>query len=440
MKSNWFERLFLSVLAFLLAQSLPAQVTGTLSYRRYTTQDGLPQMMTETLFQDARGYIYVGTLSGLVRYDGRTFTPFLQGHRWNIVQFMEDDEGVRALSFRRQWRIDGDEASISPIDPQGHWLLNNFNASDLPNGYLLFEDDQEQHRWVGKATVSQGFTRFYENERLDQMLPDRKLYVDGTSFYIPTTEGLYRDQQLISSNPDFYSLCRQGHSLYAFAQDGIYSVESDSVRLLTPFDEWQADYGLTVRPAKDGTLLIADAHSLYIYDSTPNPQPSAPSPSGKSGRVTKLAGGFNLIKGMLVDRWDRLWLTTYQGLYCFFNRHFTNHTLDDPDDIVRGVGVSPSTDTARQTVAQPIMGTLNGKIISGGRIIYDNPNDFFQPCAAVIDSSVYLAGRNDIACVSDSTVTWLGLPFERYQFITEAGRRLIIGTRQLIASYDPVTQ
>ena len=442
MIADSFLRLKLFALSFLLTLATSAQVTNTLSYRRYTTQDGLPQMQTETLFQDARGYIYVGTLSGFVRFDGRTFTPFLTGHRWNIVGFMETNKCVSALGFRQQWFIDGDELNLNLLDPQDHWLLNNFNATDLPNGYVLFEDEEEQHRWIGKATGThgkaqakgekesdiKGFAQVCEDEVLDKMTPDRKLFFDSSTLYVPTEDGLFRllpDGEapipLGGAEGDFFSLCRQGNTLYAFAQDGIYSIEDDSVRLLTPFDEWQADYGLFVRTTHNGTLLIADSHSLFSYDGT---------------SVTKLAGGFNLIKAMLVDRWDRLWLATYQGVYCFFNRHFINHTLTDNDDIVRGIGITTK-DVEDSNI--PVMGTLNGKIIRGNRIIYDNPDDYFQPCAAVIDSCVYLAGRSDVACIRDTTVRWLQLPFDRYQFVSEAQGRLIVGTRQIIAAYDPQT-
>ena len=375
-----------------------AQVESRLAFRRYTTQDGLPQMLTETIFQDSRGYIYVGTLSGFVRFDGRELTPFLRGHQWNIVGFQETAEGVNALSFRQQWLIDGDNVKQRPLDPEGQWLLNNFNAVDLPTGYVLLEDDQEQHRWLAKVTEEGGFERVYDDEQLDAMTPDRHLYIDSV-------------KGVLIPQGNVYSYHRNGSVLRAFAGDGIYRADGDSLVMETAFSAWAPDYGFIVRTSKDGTMLIADSHSVYSYD-------------GKT--LTKLAGGFNLIKGMFVDRWNRLWLATYQGLYCFFGRQFTNHRLTDGDDIVRAV--TPT-----------VQGTLNGKIISDGRVIYDNPEDFFQPSTAVIGDAVYMAGRNDVACIKDGAVSWLHLPFDRYQFVAEAQGRLILGLRRLIAAYDPTT-
>ena len=93
------KRIFLLTLLIGLAVTLHAQMESYLTYRRYTTQDGLPQMQTERLWQDSRGYIYIGTLSGFVRFDGRSFTPFLKGRRENIVEFVETGGQVRALGF-----------------------------------------------------------------------------------------------------------------------------------------------------------------------------------------------------------------------------------------------------------------------------------------------------------------------------------------------------
>lgn len=397
--------------ALCLCSTAYAQIESRLAFRRYTNQDGLPQMLTEKLFQDSRGYIYIGTLSGFARFDGRVLTPFLQGHRWNVVGFAETDGEMKALSFRQQWTVEGDEVSLKPLDPEKHWLLNNFNSIDLPNGYVLLEDEQEQHRWVAK--MEKGLKRVYDDACLDALTPDRHIYIDSIKGVLVPKENIL-------------GFHRSGATLYAFGNEGIYRMERDSAVMQTPFSEWQPDYGFIVRHTHDGTLIIADSHSLYAYD----------------GKVlTKIAGGFNLVKDMLVDKWDRLWVATYQGLYCFFGRQFTNHELTDGDDIVRAIAAIPNSKSSSGAgVANTIMGTLNGKIISGGHVVYDNPDDFFALSAAVIGKSAYMAGSNDVACVCGDSVRWLGLPYGRYQFVAEASGRLILGMRQLIVAYNPDTQ
>lgn len=78
MKTTILTRIVGLALCLSLTQTASANPTPSmesrLTYRRYTIQDGLPQMQSERLWQDSRGYIYIGTLSGFVRFDGRTFT------------------------------------------------------------------------------------------------------------------------------------------------------------------------------------------------------------------------------------------------------------------------------------------------------------------------------------------------------------------------------
>ena len=188
------KRLLTCCSAILLALSFCLPVRGeeiehSLTYRRFTTLDGLPQMQTETVWQDSRGYIYIGTLSGFVRYDGLSLTPFLRGRRENIVNFQEVDGKVRALGFVRQWTIRGEKAGMGPIDPEGRLLLNNFNAADLPPGHVLLEDRQETGRVLGKLEAD-GVRPLLALPLLDEMTPDRKMYVDSSGIYVPHAQGL----------------------------------------------------------------------------------------------------------------------------------------------------------------------------------------------------------------------------------------------------------
>ena len=416
------KRIFLGILMLTLSLMASAQLESQLTFRRFNTQDGLPQMQTERLWQDSRGYIYIGTLSGFARYDGRTFTPFLKGRRFNIVGFAEVGGVVRAFDFRRAWFTSLDKVEAQPIDPQGGRLLNNFNSPMLPDGFILLEDEQEQHRRLCRLTA-QGLECIEKSPMLDQMTPDRKLFLDTAKceIIIPLQSGVWqikKDKRVVhklTGKNDIYSLILHNKNLLAFAADGIYSFTDSHLKRVAKADWSAANYGLIVRPLANGHLVIADEHSLYEYDGQ---------------QVHIMATSFNLVKDLLVDCWDRLWVATYQGLYCYYNRGFTNHRLSDPEDIVRAIG---TTDDGRI-----VMGTLNGKLLVDNNLVEDNPDNFFAPCAVNINNKVYMADNGDIMSVSGASVREsLGLPHERYLFVAKAGERLIIGSRKSICAYSP---
>ena len=417
---------FLAILVPSLCSSAEEVLTHNLSYRRFTTLDGLSQMQTETVWQDSRGYIYIGTLSGFVRYDGLTLTPFLRGQRENIVGFQEVGGQVHAMGFVRQWSIRrsassraDDDISKMPIDPEGNFLLNNFNAADLPSGYVLLEDRQEKDRRLCRMTTT-GLKSVMTSPLFDEMTPDRKMYLDTTGVYVPTPQGVYRLKEghvakIITDKSDVFAFIRTAKGLYALAADGLYLVESDGLTLLSRHHFDSPDYGLFVSQNRQGQLIAADSHTIWLYD---------------SGLWRRLATGFNMIKGLFIDRWNRLWAATYQGAYCFFHCNFENHRLTDSNDIVRALAFDGR---------QMVMGTLNGKIISGGRLLAEDGENFFAPSATIIDGKVYMASGTDVAAIDGDTVSWLGLPDGRYQFVSRFGNRLIIGTRGSVLAYHTDT-
>ena len=412
----------LAILCFVgwaFVASSAQDATSSLSFRRFTTLDGLPQMQTEHVWQDSRGYIWIGTLSGFARFDGHELTPFLKGRRENIVSFAEVDGGVRALNFRRQWLVNGDKAKMQQIDPGWHWLLNNFNTADLPNGIVILEDDNEKNRRLCRIEKDR-LTTLLSDTLLDKMTPDRKVYMDGSTIYVPTEDGLFvaehQQFRLLSLKADVFTLHREGKTLYALASDGIYTVSGNGLTQLTPYTFEAPDYGLHACHDRRGRLVIADSHTLYIYD-------------GK--QVSIAADGFNIIKHLFIDRWGRIWLATYQGLYCYFMMDFTNHRLNDANDIVRTMAIDGE--------GRMVTGTLNGKVLIDGKVVNELEGDFYVPGSAVVDGVVYLAGKTDIHRIENGHLSGLGLPYERYQFITEALGKVVFGTRHEVLSYDPST-
>lgn len=426
------KKAFLLIWCSLMVVSGLAQeplLKSELSYRRYTTLDGMPQMQVETVWQDSRGYIYIGTLSGFVRYDGLSFTPFLKGRRENIVGFIEVDGQARAMNFRRQWLVDDKQIAKRQIDERGHWLLNNFNATDLPSPMVILEDSLERHRRLCRVTET-GMETVMRCGLFDLMEPDRKLYVDTTGIYVPTSKGVFviepasgkgqkRIARRLTTKGDVYSFIRSAGVLYAFAKDGIYTISSGKMRLKVAYAFEAPDYGLYVRQSGKGQLLIADSHTIYQYD-------------GRT--VRRLVSGFNMIKAIFVDRWDRLWAATYQGAYCFFHRNFVNHWLADANDIVRSMAVRGD--------GQLVMGTLNGSILRYDRdgtahALNTMEGNFYQPSAVMLDGKCYMAGNGDVACINGDGLSWLHLPKDRYQFVAKKGKLLVTGSRQGLTAYNP---
>ena len=64
------------VLLLLLAQSLLAQEDKLYPFAHYNLNNGLAAYNANTIVQDQRGFIWIGTINGLQRFDGHTFITF----------------------------------------------------------------------------------------------------------------------------------------------------------------------------------------------------------------------------------------------------------------------------------------------------------------------------------------------------------------------------
>jgi len=64
---------------------------------RYTTEQGLPQNTIRALLQTRDGYLWVGTLAGLARFDGVAFDVFNTGNTPEMI-----NDAINALAEDRQ--------------------------------------------------------------------------------------------------------------------------------------------------------------------------------------------------------------------------------------------------------------------------------------------------------------------------------------------------
>ena len=70
------KRIILLALISLIALSPNAYGEIELRAKQMRTTDGLPSNSIRNIYQDSKGFLWLGTLNGLSRYDGNSFLNF----------------------------------------------------------------------------------------------------------------------------------------------------------------------------------------------------------------------------------------------------------------------------------------------------------------------------------------------------------------------------
>ncbi|MCB2011539.1 MAG: hypothetical protein KDF64_13240, partial [Geminicoccaceae bacterium] len=169
-----------------------------------TTEDGLPSGVVYDIFEDSRGWVWVGTDGGLARFDGRRFQTYLPGNRPGdlgtnfINKIIEDAQG-------RIW-VSGWGGGLHLYDP----LTDDFTRfrhdpgdpssmpSDNPQDLLV---DRSGQLWIG--TFGGGLAKLLaDGGHFERITPPADIEVDPRvwlmaedrdgRFWIATWGGLYR--------------------------------------------------------------------------------------------------------------------------------------------------------------------------------------------------------------------------------------------------------
>ncbi len=127
--------------------------------RNWTTADGLPGMTITAIMQDQKGYIYVGTYEGLVRFDGVEFVTFSRN-----IDPKYDFASVRAIfqdTNGNLWVGHNDEG-VTCIQPDGT-ILKYTTENGLPhNSIRAICEDFNNNIWLGTASGLCYLTPEYE--------------------------------------------------------------------------------------------------------------------------------------------------------------------------------------------------------------------------------------------------------------------------------------
>lgn len=153
---------FLTVLlAFLLFFHPSGAQPGSVRFKHITTHEGLSQSNVTSIIQDKKGFMWFGTVDGLNRYDGYSFTVYRNDPARPASL---SDNYVRAIYEDHKGRlwIGTDNGGLCRFDKSTGGFVNyrrqkGNSQSLLSNSVATITEDRQGNLWIG---TDGGLTRF----------------------------------------------------------------------------------------------------------------------------------------------------------------------------------------------------------------------------------------------------------------------------------------
>ena len=388
MAKNW------PILVLLLLSGIESQ-SQKIFFEQLTTAEGLPSDYVNCVFEDSKGYLWVGTDKGACRYDGRQFQYFNNdnGLSSNFVScFSEDGAGNIWIGTINKGIAKYDGQKIVPVVLTGNENANikkiHFNQDK--SFFVLAE---EQTTKTGTAQISIILYFFKDELSMPQKFPDMAflkvlkpdLFITGSIHQLFTVE--LKNQELFFhplAHPkvengvflywlnDSRTIALKNNSILEYTTNGAqWTVKKDfSIKEFPLLPDWTIIKNLFI---DNDELFIATANGL-IYVDNENKQHYFKAENGL---------GVNYVQSIHKDRRNNIYICTYgAGIKIWPVRYLEEYHTNGKVTSIFPAGITTYITTTKTVYGfnQPTQQLYESKILNAGNFtsIYKSPNgDFY---------------------------------------------------------------
>lgn len=303
------------LIVFFFMNCLNIKTIAQTNYLHYTLKDGLVQMQCMTMFQDSKGYLWIGTKGGVSKFDGINFKNFTidNGLADNyITKFQEDSNGsIWALSKTAVNLVKEDTVYNYKYSEQGYfreYQMYLVNSDTLLLNYSLKNNNKIVKFINGaffdfKDIISTKLTKIYYSKK-DK---NTYLYYNDSLFILVDSTLNFTDNLKFESEQHYFTendnnLYFNCYNLSSNKKHKLFKIESGKITEIKSF------------PEKINLYTIKN-DSDYVYS---KPQYATRFTSKIYHQKKDTCYGINVnlysIRDAFIDNENNIWLLSENGL------------------------------------------------------------------------------------------------------------------------------
>lgn len=284
-----------------------------LTFEKIGISEGLPVNYTLTIFEDKKGYLWIGTIGGLAKYDGTTIKTYTtqDGLNSNVIRAINEDKdnNIWVGTERGVCKIMGDTIQSYYLDSARHENTEDIFINDSGNIYIANE--------IGLYIYNSKLDTFTKHPLVNTEVINTIISDNHNNLWYGSRHGLFRilkdsvQQIYITGNSE-----KHNNSVVSSLKDCYGNLWFGTIR---GFVKWQNDslytfnQNLGLENAFPKLNQLSDSSFLFgTYGggiiSFKNPKNIVRQTLSNNNQLSNIVTGITQTKG------GRIWLATTTGL------------------------------------------------------------------------------------------------------------------------------